>query len=253
MDGSMRQGFTLVELSIVLVILGLLVGGVLAGQSLIHAAELRSVTTEFRNLQTAYGAFREKYFALPGDMKNAVSFWGAQAGGTAEGVDATCQALDASTPSTDSKTCNGDGSGIIDDSNPMSYEAPRSWQHLANAGLIEGSYTGVDTDNITPGLNAPGSRFKPGVWGVTGEYSGGVNLFTAKYGSTFYFSNAGNAVFKPEDLYGIDQKIDDGTPNKGRIVTWRDAAVPDCITATEDAYKLDYQGVSCIGIFISGY
>ena len=73
----MKKAFSLVELSIVLVILGLLVGGILTGQSLIRAAELRSVTTEFSQYQTAVMTFRDKYFAIPGDMKNARDFWGA--------------------------------------------------------------------------------------------------------------------------------------------------------------------------------
>lgn len=59
-------GFSLVELSIVLVILGLLTGGILGGQSLIKAAELRAVTTELDAFQTATNTFRQKYFALPG-------------------------------------------------------------------------------------------------------------------------------------------------------------------------------------------
>src|SRR5438552_4058186 len=82
-----RQAFSLVELSIVLVILGLLVGGILSGQSLIRAAELRSVTTEFSRYLAAVQSFKDKYFALPGDMANATAFWGI-AGGT--GSDATC-------------------------------------------------------------------------------------------------------------------------------------------------------------------
>ena len=64
-----QRGFTLVELSIVLVILGLLVGGVLSGQSLIRAAELRAVSTEHSKFVTAMNSFRDKYFAAPGDMK----------------------------------------------------------------------------------------------------------------------------------------------------------------------------------------
>ena len=56
---SKRHAFTLVELSIVLVILGLLVGGVLSGQSLIHSAQLRVVTTELDNYKTAMNSFRD--------------------------------------------------------------------------------------------------------------------------------------------------------------------------------------------------
>ena len=72
----MKRAFSLVELSIVLVILGLLVGGVLSGQSLIAAAALRSVTTQEARWVAATQTFRDKYFALPGDMNNATSFWG---------------------------------------------------------------------------------------------------------------------------------------------------------------------------------
>jgi len=70
------SGFSLVELSIVLVILGLLTGGILGGQALIRAAELRAVTTEYDRWVTATRTFQDKYFALPGDMTNATAFWG---------------------------------------------------------------------------------------------------------------------------------------------------------------------------------
>jgi prepilin-type N-terminal cleavage/methylation domain-containing protein len=69
-----QRGFSLVELSIVLVILGLLTGGILAGQSLIRAAELRSITTQFNQYVSATQSFRDKYMALPGDMPNATRF-----------------------------------------------------------------------------------------------------------------------------------------------------------------------------------
>lgn len=59
----------------------------MAGQSLIRAAELRSVPTDAARYLTAINSFRDKYFALPGDMANAVKFWGAQAGATTDGVD----------------------------------------------------------------------------------------------------------------------------------------------------------------------
>ena len=138
-----QRGFTLVELSIVLVIIGLLVGGVLTGQSLIRAAELRNVTSQYQRYQAAVMTFRDKYFALPGDMTNAVSYWGAADGST--GNTAAC----ATTASTGSAlTCNGDGNGSISPTAASSNEPFRFWQHLANAGLIEGSY-----DGITHGTN----------------------------------------------------------------------------------------------------
>ena len=72
----MKNGFSLVELSIVLVILGLLTGGILGGQALIRAAELRAATTESQRYLAAINSFRDKYFALPGDMAIATRFWG---------------------------------------------------------------------------------------------------------------------------------------------------------------------------------
>ncbi|PZU43073.1 MAG: prepilin-type cleavage/methylation domain-containing protein, partial [Sphingomonas sp.] len=70
---STRQthGFSLVELSIVLVILGLLTGGILGGQSLIRAAEIRSIGVDFNRFSTATYTFRDKYMGLPGDITNA--------------------------------------------------------------------------------------------------------------------------------------------------------------------------------------
>src|ERR1700712_5143764 len=96
-----QHGFSLVELSIVLVILGLLVGGVLSGQSLIRAAELRSVTTEYQRYTTAVGTFRDKYFALPGDMNNAASFgWKDGAGSSVANGDGNGQVNSTGTANT---------------------------------------------------------------------------------------------------------------------------------------------------------
>ena len=75
-DNIMQKAFSLVELSIALVILDLLVGRVLSGQSPIHAAELRAVTQEEQKFLAATHTFRDQYLSLPGDMTNATAFWG---------------------------------------------------------------------------------------------------------------------------------------------------------------------------------
>ena len=85
-----HAAFTLVELSIVLTIIGLLAGGMVAGKILIHNAELKRATNDIATFRTAMGTFEEKYNALPGDMANAVRIWGAHAGGTTDGVDSDC-------------------------------------------------------------------------------------------------------------------------------------------------------------------
>ena len=71
------KGFSLVEMAIVIDIIGLLVGGVLAGQNLMRAAEIRSIIEEEQRILGAVQAFQDKYAALPGDMSNATSVWGA--------------------------------------------------------------------------------------------------------------------------------------------------------------------------------
>mgnify|MGYP000373149386 CR=1 FL=1 len=72
-----QSGFTLIELSVVLVIVGLLIGGLLSGQTLIRAAEIRSIATQFTVFNTSAQNFRMKYKAIPGDMTNATTYWGA--------------------------------------------------------------------------------------------------------------------------------------------------------------------------------
>ena len=153
---SHRHAFSLVELSIVLVILGLLVGGILAGQSLIRAAELRSITSQYAQYIAAVGAFRDKYFALPGDFTKATDFW------TAADVDpATCRTA----VGTGTATCNGNGNGVIASFTLGVDEHFRAWQHLANAGLIEGTYSGVTgaahvSEDANPGVNVPAGRLR---------------------------------------------------------------------------------------------
>ena len=72
----MRQkGFTLIELSIVIVIIGLIVAGVIGGQSLIQQSKLRSIITDVNKYKTAYNTFYLQFSSLPGDMSNASSYW----------------------------------------------------------------------------------------------------------------------------------------------------------------------------------
>lgn len=154
-----QSGFSLVELSIVLVILGLLTGGILGGQALIRAAELRSLTVELERLSTATYSFRDKYFGMPGDITNATAFWGDQA----TGVNA-CPS--PSTPDGSPGTCNGNGDGQF--SGGDLGENLRALQQLALAGLIEGSYTGIPSasNNVQlAGENVVRARLpNAGIW-----------------------------------------------------------------------------------------
>lgn len=254
-------GFSLVELSIVLVILGLLVGGILSGQALIRAAELRAVSAEYARYRAAVNTFRDKYFAIPGDMTNAVKFWGAQAGGTTDGVDAACHALNETSPATGTVTCNGNGNGQID----LPPERHRFWQQLANAGLVEGTYTGVQavsgwTTSSQPKLNSPASRLGNAGWAVfnapvqdgTGYMYAGTygNVFTLGFNSVAYETIM--AAIKPEEAWNIDMKMDDGRPGTG-VVRPRNpnngsSGQALCATSTDPAvatYNLIHTSIAC--------
>jgi len=232
----MRYAFSLIELSIVLVILGLLTGGILAGQSLIRASELRNVGIEANRFITATHAFRDKYFALPGDMNNAIQFWGVAAG-NGTGNDATCR----SAVSTDAKTCNGNGDGQIL-SSTGSNEPFRYWQHLANAGLIEGQYTGqASSSAFLPNKDVPGSKIdSTSAWTMTynGIKTGSANLFDGDYGNSFslYQGNAtryGNLT--PSEAWNLDTKSDDGKPGTGKVIANLGSAYSSAGTSCTDA------------------
>jgi len=213
-----RHAFSLVELSIVLVILGLLTGGILGGQALIRAAELRAVTTERDRYMTAISTFRDKYFALPGDMTNATRFWGDQASGTASCADA---AVADGTPG----TCNGDGNGNVGTSGPANPEALRAWQHLQMAGLVEGTYTGYTNGGSTPavpGTNVPRSKLGQAGWGI--YYRGGAGNWVWQQSGNFLqvglmdVNGLFGGTMNPTDAWNIDTKTDDGSPVNGSLL-----------------------------------
>jgi prepilin-type N-terminal cleavage/methylation domain-containing protein len=229
-SATRQKAFSLVELSIVLVILGLLVGGVLSGQSLIRAAEIRSLATDVVRYRTAALTFRDKYFYWPGDLPNATSFWGIAAGST--GNDNTCFDMQSTTTA----TCNGTGDGAIGIYGFTQWESYRFWQHLANAGLIEGRYSGAGingsgaTQYGCVATNCPSFKTRRATMIPTQQNSNGDSDF-APYPLANYFL-LGNftvngvpggfpigAIVSTEEAWNIDTKIDDGLPYQGFFQT----------------------------------
>ena len=255
-----QSAFTVVELSIVLVILGLLVGGVLTGQSLIHAAELRAVTTERDKYTVAFGAFRDKYLALPRDMANATAYWGAL-----DADPSACSGIAA----TGLPTCNGNGDGIMGNDS-YSFESFRAWQHLANAGLVEGNYSGtlaISGNNLLQfGTNAPRSKMANAGWSVNsvaGASLAGAHdfyFYTSEtilfFGKPYYdysdtFRDAVGETIKAEDAYNIDSKVDDGKPDTGRAFV--NTKNTDCVDGSPAAYVLTSPVKACNLAFRFGY
>jgi prepilin-type N-terminal cleavage/methylation domain-containing protein len=264
MDSIYRKqtAFSLVELSIVLVILGLLVGGVLSGQALIRASEMRSITAQANQYRAAIYSFRDKYFAIPGDMANATSFWG-QAG---TGYSGACPGTSA-TPSTDTGTCNGDGNGGIGLVGGTYQESFRFWQQLANAGLIEGSYTGTTssaaatTYKITIGVNVPRAKVSGTGYSIQnyGTQTSNPNYFDGEYGHVFWIGSdngtyTAGVSFLPEEAWNIDTKLDDGKPSMGMLKTQQ--SITNCWSGTgvaDAVYQLSTSSKTCNIMYRLGF
>ena len=257
-----RRAFSLVELSIVLVILGLLVGGVLSGQALIRASQLRNVTKEYEQYRAALHAFRDKYMGLPGDIANATSFWGYQ--NVAGCTNRTSAATNLTTG-----VCDGDGDGVLRYSSPGSRpgEAFQGWRQLGLAGLIPGNYSGVGgtaSDALydlysgrgidhTIGVNAPGSKIGNNVgWSLSyfDNSNGWNNVYT--YQQNFQnWLNIGtrddgrftdDPFMTPSETWSIDSKIDDGKPNSGIVFS---RPITGCTTSSDTVYNLANNTNAC--------
>ena len=262
MDTMDRSGFSLVELSIVLVILGLLTGGVLTGQSLIRAAEMRSVTNDVTRFRVAVHTFRAKYFALPGDMANATDFWGLKNADLA---------LCTQNAATDKATCDGNGDGKIQTSGNGDNQDEwwLSWQHLANAGLIEGQYSGIGAFRHTAGAQHGAN---PSVNSPAPKISGAgyiLRWFEADETHTNYFALANNhiqlgkvtsvmagsnldgPVITGEEAWNIDKKVDDSRPAYGFVRTFKNGGTMganNCSTTadpTTSEYNVSNTDIIC--------
>lgn len=117
-----QKGFTLIELAIVMVIVGLLLGGVLKGQGLITNAKIKRINRDFDSIAASVYSYLDRYGAMPGDDPNAANRWGA------------------------GNTNAGDGDGVIagDWEATTDNETTRLWQHLRLANLISGDSTGFE-------------------------------------------------------------------------------------------------------------
>lgn len=265
-----KTGFTLVEMSIVLVIIGLIIGGTIVGQSLLRQSLLNSVVTDEQRYSQAIQNFQQKYGALPGDMPNATALWGnwATSGGA-------CPATNA-TPMTGQATCNGDGNGEIGISG--AWTAARSewflvWQHLVNAQMITGFYNGAPgsagSQDSVPGVNVPASRVKGAGFGIS--FLGIQYVATPVVGSTYWFNGswghqigfggyqanncACGSIITATEAASIDAKYDDGLPGTGNITTNTPASSACATTyyASTAVYNVTQTGNSCNLLFTTGF
>jgi len=150
---SKLKGFTLVELSIVLVIIGFLVGSVIAGTGLVESSRIISQARELNSYTTAFNSFVVKYSQIPGDMSDASSYW--------------------------ATASNGNGNGMLDGNcDGMTTETLTMFQHLSYGGFIPGTYDN-NLANPVLGVSYPKLKINPGF----GMIAGGIESAGGAYGS----------------------------------------------------------------------
>lgn len=224
MINKYNKAFTLIELSIVIVIIGLLVAGVLTGKDLIRASELKTAVNEVIKYKSALQQFDTLYSGLPGDITDATSYW--------------------------STSANGDGNGQI--APETSNEAFRAMQQLALANLIDGTYSGTSKNGGASDVLVPSTNNVSGNIGALKINGAGIYVkccSTTDYSRSLTFNNHVN-IFKPSSTAGkrdgivtpiealsIDGKMDDGIPDTGFIGgsgVWDGAAYSagNCYTGT---------------------
>lgn len=192
-----QSGFTLIEIAIVLVIIGLLLGGILKGQELINSARVKNLSNDFRNIPVFVYAYQDRFRAIPGDDAAVV----AHVGGTL--------ATTGSTP----------GNGVIDgawNSTTATHESFLFWQHVRLADLAPGPTSTAATDYLP--LNAVGGRV--GIQS-TAPFTG------MNRGTYFICSNGISGRFARQ----LDTQLDDGASNTGTMQAGTFSTTPGAPTS----------------------
>lgn len=186
-----QSGFTLIEIAIVLVIIGLLLGGILKGQELITSARVRNLISQQDGIRAAFYGFQDRYRALPGDYATAD------------------QNIQMTTTGTGA---NGNGNGRIDGptATPAGTEHILVWEHLSKSGFINGNYVFATpiSDNTTP--KNPYGQY------VSLAYDA---VYAVPSGTAIPRHNlkTGNQI-PVEIMAEVDRKIDDGNGTTGSFV-----------------------------------
>jgi prepilin-type N-terminal cleavage/methylation domain-containing protein len=216
-----ENGFTLIEIAIVLVIIGLLLGGVLKGQELIQSARVRNLISQQDGIKAAYFGFLDRYRALPGDYGQA-------------STNIACTPVCTNGNNNGQITASGVAGATID-------EHIAVWEHLTKSGFIHGNYTfnpGAPTTASAP--TNPYAQFLQMIYDDV--YAGTA---TARHNL-----KTGNQI-SSTILAEVDRKVDDGIATTGsfRASTYTTGAATDvgCFDAGTGAWAVQSPASNCGG------
>lgn len=224
-----QGGFTLIEIAIVLVIIGLLLGGVLKGQELINTAKVRALNNTVDGVTAAWFSFQDRYRAFPGDYTQA----------------------SVNLPGVPSATGDGNGNGQVD-TDP---ERANVWVHLEAAGYIIGNYDSTAT--VVPDrYDCPIGICPDNGFGVGMVLSFGLQSRGLAGSAHELITGRGIPV---EVLAELDRKVDDGLPETGAMRLgvgssaggWTTGNSGSCLnnTPTPSVYDLQNPFPNCAAVF----
>lgn len=209
-----QQGFTLIEIAIVLVIIGLLLGGVLKGQEMISNARVKNAINDLNGVTTAYQSYVDRYRRLPGD-------------------DGTLTDLQARGGSWSNITEVGDNNGHLDIAQAVVFtpatEATAFWQHLRAAGFLNGN----PADTGTAAL--PRNAFN-GLLGV----GNGVTMANGQSSTSLCLSQVPGKSARQ-----IDVQLDDGVANQGQVLATQTTGGANTPAAAATSYSDDEEYTVC--------
>ena len=175
-----KVGFTLVEIAIVLVIIGLLLGGILKGQEMITQAKIKNIVADFSGVSAAYYGYQDRYRAIPGDDNGATARWGAA-------------------------VAQGNGNGQVGGTYNSATAADESrlwWDHLRRSGFVAGAGTQQPFNAVT---------------GLLGVQTGDAQAVVGPALGGFVSLIVCSANLPDKIAIAVDTQMDDGVPNTGTV------------------------------------
>lgn len=220
-----QKGFTLIEIAIVLVIIGLLLGGVLKGQELIQNARVRNIIAMQDGVKAAFFGFQDRYRGIPGDYTLANANTNIPGAGT---------------------QCGGNGDSLIKNvttGTSASTENICAWYHLSKSGFITGNYDGGGSSTAST-ANSPSNAFG-GLMQLI--FDGNYYSSTATTGNSDIHNVKTGINLPSVVLAEVDRKIDDGSPVTGgfRFSTFGSAAAT-CVTGSGASQTWDISGTQSV-------